>query len=150
MFTSKNRRASQINLLVQYLIFTFGISWVCWIPIALGIFPAPAFFVGAFGPTLSALFLTAFHEGKSGLQQVWQKLTLWRIHVGWYLFSLFVAVPVVLSGIWLDVWMGGQKPVFNDLSELYLVIPAFIYVLFTSVLGKRSAGGDSHCQEPWM
>lgn len=137
MDAAKKNRIFHISSLTKYILLTFGVSWCCWIPVALGIFPDSVFYIGAFGPTLSALFLVNVQEGQAGLKKLWQQLTLWRVHAGWYIFSLFVAVPVVLTGIWLDVWMGGQKPVFNDFSELYLVIPVFFFVLLTSVLGEE-------------
>lgn len=115
----------------------FGISWGIWVPLVLLQVEHPIYKLGTFGPTLAALLLIASQGGEKGLLSLWRKLTLWRVDFGWYLFSLFAAVPVLLVGIWLDRWLGGPSPEFNDPAQIYLVIPAFLYVLFTSVLGEE-------------
>jgi hypothetical protein len=68
-------RGEQNGRLALYLVMTFGITWVCWWPLASlipsgsGVFSNPTFItlylVGGLGPTLAALLAVAFtpHEG---------------------------------------------------------------------------------------
>lgn len=128
---------NQLVSLFLYLGLTFLISWGSWIPMAVFEIDSFLFYIGAFGPTLAALITTYARTGFSGIKTLLKRLTIWKVHIGWYLFSLFSTAPLVLLSIWLHVWLGGEKPVFNDLSQIYLVIPAFFYVLFTSVLGEE-------------
>jgi membrane protease YdiL (CAAX protease family) len=137
MKSIKDRLLGEDRSLLLYTLLTFGITWGVWIPLVLFKMEHPLFVLGGFGPTLAALILTGIQRGREGLSTLVRKLTIWRVHIGWYSFSLFAAVPVILVGIWLDVWLGGPVPEFNDLSQLYLVIPAFFYVLFASVLGEE-------------
>lgn len=123
--------------LLVYFGFTFLFTWGIWLTLAIFRLDSPIYKVGTFAPTIVALLLTWSQRGGSGVKALLQKLLIWRVHVGWYLFSLFVTVPIVLAAIWIHVWLGGVKPQFNDPSQIYLIIPAFLYVFFFSVLGEE-------------
>ena len=123
--------------LFVYFLLTFAFSWGIWIPMAVLRLESPWYKFGAFAPTIMALVLIWIQKGGQGIKNILQKLLIWRVSIGWYLFSFFAALPIVLLSIWIHVRLGGTKPAFNDLSQIYLAIPAFLYVLFTSVLGEE-------------
>jgi hypothetical protein len=120
-----------------FFILTYGVSWLVWVPMAVAQINHPIYKLGAFGPTLVALILTGLTAGRSGIKPLLRRLLIWRVHVSWYLFSFLITAVGVLIAIGLHVWLGGAVPNFNDPSQLYLVIPAFLYVLFTSVVGEE-------------
>jgi len=120
-----------------FFLMTFGITWGIWIPLAVSGISSPWFRLGTFAPTIAGLTLILLREGKPGLKKLVQKLTAWRVSVGWYVFALFIALPIVLLAIWINIALGGAVPVFNDPAQIYLVIPAFLYVLFFSVAGEE-------------
>lgn len=122
---------------VTFVILTYAISWAIWVPLGVAQIDTPLYKIGAFAPTLVALILTGLAGGRTGIQQLLQRLLIWRVHIGWYLFSLLSTAVGVLSAIGLHVWLGGAVPEFNDPAQLYLVIPVFLYVLFTSVIGEE-------------
>lgn len=123
--------------IISFAGLTFLISWGIWIPIVLLQVSTGWYRVGTFGPTLAALVLIALRDGRKGYGELYRRLTRWKVPAGWYVFSIFSAVPVVLVSIWLHIALGGARPQFNDINQIYLVIPAFFYVLFTSVLGEE-------------
>jgi len=116
---------------------TFVFSWVVWVPMALLQIDHPLYKLGTFGPAIIALALTAAREGRPALRALWERLLIWRVGVFWYLFSFLSTAVVALTAIGLHVLLGGEAGVFNDPAQLYLVIPVFLYVLFTSVLGEE-------------
>ncbi len=120
-----------------FFALTYAISWTVWVPLALAQIDTPLYKIGAFGPTLAALLLTALLSGRGGLKRLLRPLLIWRVHVGWYLFSFLSTAAGVLAAIRLHIWLGGAPPTFNDPAQLYLVIPVFLYVLFTSVVGEE-------------
>jgi hypothetical protein len=132
-----HKSSSSRTQLLLFFGFTFLFTWSIWITLAILRVDSTIYKVGTFAPTIVALLLTWFQSGGSGVKKLLKKLLIWRVHIGWYLFSFFVTVPIVLLAIWIHVWLGGAKPQFNDPSQLYLVIPAFLYVLFFSVLGEE-------------
>jgi hypothetical protein len=120
-----------------FFILTYAISWAVWLPLAVAQIDTPLYKIGTFGPTLAALLLTVLMRGRLGLKRLLRPLLIWRVHVGWYLFSILSTAVGVLVAIGLHIWLGGTPPKFNDPAQLYLVIPAFLYVLFTSVVGEE-------------
>ncbi len=115
---------------------TFLISWGVWVPLAVLGLHTEWSKIGAFGPSLAALGLVAFKNGKSGLQALLRKLFLWRVHGGWYAFSILGPPLILLAAIQIYRWQGGEV-VFNDPAQWYLSFLVFFYVLFTSVLGEE-------------
>jgi membrane protease YdiL (CAAX protease family) len=116
---------------------TFGITWGIWIPLVMSGISSPWFRLGTFAPTLVALGMIIVREGNQGVKHLISKLTWWRVHAGWYIFAFLTPIPIILSAIWIDIGLGGPVPAFNDPAQLYLVIPAFLYVLFFSVAGEE-------------
>lgn len=89
--------------LTTYFVLTYVLSWGFLIPAyrilldagwaqdGLDEVPPLAFIglIGAFGPTLAALILSWYHDGRSGVRTLLDRLSIWRVHPGWYLFALF-------------------------------------------------------------
>jgi len=120
-----------------FFILTYGVSWLVWVPMAFTQIDLPIYKLGTFGPTIVALILTSLIGGRAGIKQILRRLLIWRVRARWYLFSFLITAVGVLIAIGLHVWLGGAVPNFNDPAQLYLVIPAFLYVLFISVVGEE-------------
>ncbi len=120
-----------------FFILTYAISWAVWVPLLVSQIDSPLYKVGTFGPAVVALILTVLMSGRVGLKRLLRRLLIWRVHIFWYLFSFLSTAAGVLAAIGIHVWLGGTPPVFNDPAQLYLVIPVFLYVLFTSVVGEE-------------
>jgi hypothetical protein len=121
-----------------FLFLTYLFTWAFW---SLNIRYPPARdwirMVGGFGPTLAGLILIACLRGRPGLRQLGQRLLRWRVGGGWYLFAFLSTALASLVAIYIAMALGMPRPRFNDPRQLYLVVPAFLYVLFTSVLGEE-------------
>ncbi len=93
----------QQKKLFLFILISYVLSWICWIPVLNKIESGPfesaplvllLFFIGAYGPTLTALLLTAFFDGKSGLKDIVSRLKLKKIKIKWILISLIIS-PVL-------------------------------------------------------
>ena len=122
---------------LPFFLLTFALSWLVWVPMALTGVDHPVYKVGTFGPTVAALLLVWFGQGRAGLRAVGRRLTSWRVGLAWYGFAFLSTAFVALAAIGLDLALGGPVPTFNDPRQLYLVVPAFLYVLLTSVVGEE-------------
>jgi hypothetical protein len=134
---SRLQRLAERYPVIAFFVLTYAISWAVWVPLAVAQIDHPLYKVGTFGPTLAALLLTGLISGRTGLRKLLRRLLIWRVSIFWYLFSFFSTAVGVLAAIGLHIGLGGAAPEFNDPSQLYLVIPAFLYVLFTSVIGEE-------------
>lgn len=125
------------NSVLIFFITTFLISWILWLPLLL--FGDSLFrMAGTFGPFFAAIILTYILEGSAGVKELFKKFLIWKVSIFWYLFSFLSTAAVVLISIKIYIFTGGQRPQFNDPSQWYLIIVAFLYVLFLSVLGEET------------
>ncbi len=125
---------------------TCAITWIVLIPqtaSSRGLLPfqTPPIFVvvAAFGPTLSAIVLTALiGGGKSGLRGLLSGLLVWRVGIRWYVFALFSMPLIGLCTIALQRLLDG--PTAADIAApfpWYLLLPAFLTYLLTAPLGEE-------------
>ncbi len=124
--------------IIIFFVLTYSFSWLFWMPmVSTNHESRLLLIIGTFGPTLVALLLTGIDRGWSGLRELLGRLLIWRVNIFWYLFSFLATMLVVMASIGIYVKIGGAVPQFNDPRKIYLVIPAFAYVLFLSVLGEE-------------
>ena len=94
--------------LTFYFIIAYGFSWLVWVPLALSqdgagvlsfrspIGASASVVVASFvGPFLSAFIMTGVIEGKEGIGRLLRRCVLWRVGLGWYLFTL-IGIPLIL------------------------------------------------------
>jgi membrane protease YdiL (CAAX protease family) len=77
--------------LVKFFAITYGVTWTCFISVAVMPIPAPyrglLMLLGAFAPSLVALSLTARDEGDTGVRALLRRVVQWRVPARWYLFA---------------------------------------------------------------
>jgi membrane protease YdiL (CAAX protease family) len=122
-----------------FFVFAFVISWTIWICVRLflakkGVFH-PLYFVGVFGPLLSAVIVTWITERGSGLRK-WIRTTFnFRIHIGWYLIGgLLGPIGVALYHFSLYLLLGGE-PDFSKADSWW-------NYLLSVPIGALFAGGN--------
>lgn len=130
--------------LLAFYLLACAITWSVWVPQAAywgGLLPfkVPAIFlaIGAFGPTLSAIILTAVNGGKASLRELLDRLLLWRVGAKWYILALFLGVSIGLSAIALHLLLGGRVSEIATPFPWYLLLPAFLGHLLTASLGEE-------------
>jgi membrane protease YdiL (CAAX protease family) len=80
-----------------YFALAYGISWLLWLPAILGHQQGSMsladgsvfFFLGSFGPFLSAAVVTARSSGRAGVDAWVKGLLHWRVRFTWYLVALY-------------------------------------------------------------
>lgn len=82
-----------------FFLLAYAFSWVAFVPLALqgqgvisGI-PAWTHLLGAYGPLLAAVGITAVAQGCIGLTVLWRRVTLWRI--GWRCWGVILLSPLI-------------------------------------------------------
>lgn len=129
-----------------FFLVTFGYSYLIGLPLvatSLGWVPyhMPPLLalanqlLAAWGPTLTALFLTGLISGKAGLKELLSRVVRWRVGVQWYAFVLLLYGVVVSIALGLDVLLGGKVPGTIQLTPWYSVpltfaidFPLFLFV----------------------
>jgi len=137
--------------LVSYFTLAYVLTWILVIPIVfsqkgLGVFHLPEpvllamFLLSTFsGPLPAALIVTSVVDGKSGRQQLWQRMLQWRVGFGWYLLVLIGYPLMFLVGLTVS---SGTVPWIALSQKLPLIVT---YYLPTVAIGLIF---PSLCEEP--
>jgi hypothetical protein len=121
-------RGEQYGRLALYLVMTFGITWVCWWPLAFLIPPGAGVFTnatfsslyigGGLGPTFAALLAVALTPREGSLATYGMSLTRWRVPREWYLVAFLLPAVLAFTLELLAASFGAQPlffPAFHDL-----------------------------------
>jgi membrane protease YdiL (CAAX protease family) len=112
--------------LLFFFIFTFVWSWLFWIPEALW---GSTLYLAPFGPTASALLMTYKAEGWRGVKMLLKRGLDFSFRKIW-LFPIFLLMPSIVGLSLLLAIIGGEPaPEIAALSQPWIVIPAFFYIL---------------------
>jgi uncharacterized protein len=89
----------------------------------------PLFYVAVYAPSLSALIVTAYTGGVSGLRELLSRLLRWRVGLRWYL-TVFFGVPLLLLGsAALGAWFSGELLKFGPSHWKLALYPMLISLL---------------------
>lgn len=120
--------------LIGYFILTYVITWSIWSPIVASAqgwtdwnVPYPLYYLGSFGPTVSAFVMTALTEGRTGIHNLLSRMLKWRVEFRYYVFAvlapiaLFIVAVLVnrmMIGAWSDLNLLGQPDYLPYLGPL--------------------------------
>ena len=129
---------------MKYFVLAFAFTWAFWVPAALeargliSSLPVPATFLGAFGPLLAAVIVTAQEGGRAGLRSLLSRVVRWRVAPIWYGVAILGPLLITLGAISLHVLLGGQPPslglLIGALPTLLIVV---VYMMITVALGEE-------------
>jgi membrane protease YdiL (CAAX protease family) len=129
---------------LRYFVLAFVFTWALWVPAALeardliSSLPVPATFLGAFGPMVAAIVVTALEGGRAALRSLLGRIVRWRVAPIWYAVAILGPLVLTLAAIALHVALGGQPPspglLVGALPTLLLVV---VYMIITVALGEE-------------
>ncbi len=124
----------------KFLIITFLFSWLIW-GILILFPPAEEWFLallilGAFGPTLAAVYMVYTRENSQLKKDFWNRLINIRL-IGWkWLLLIFLIFPVILAtGYSLLFLLGKQMPDFSSYFSGLDSINSIAFFLVFMLLG---------------
>lgn len=134
--------------LMAFFFIAFAFTWFFWIPDALSkmeIIPASLLtglgFLGAFGPLVSAIIVTAKFDGQAGLTALFRKAVDCRFKKRWWL-SILVFFPLLVTAAFLiAIAVDGVIPPSVVFSEPWILFAAFFSVLFLSGPFEENSDG---------
>jgi membrane protease YdiL (CAAX protease family) len=129
---------------LKYFVLAFVFTWALWVPAALEArgmispLPVPATFLGAFGPLVAAVVVTALEGGRAGLRSLLGRIVRWRVAPIWYGVAVLGPIVLTLGAIALHVVLGGQPPSPGLLVETLPILPIYVvYMMITVALGEE-------------
>jgi hypothetical protein len=96
-------QASRRPNLVAFFLFSYALTWTCFISVAASgirsdsILGGSVVLVGAFAPALAALFVTAWAEGRADVTRFLSRCFHTNVAVRWYVFAVAFMASVKLT-----------------------------------------------------
>jgi len=119
-----------VSSLLKFFLLTYALTWICFISVAAGAIPAGTLLralvvlLGAYAPSLVALWLTARAEGSTGVRSLLRRIFMWRVGARWYLFAIGYIAAIKLTVALLQRVVTGAWPRFG--IEAWYVVPVAI------------------------
>lgn len=103
-----------------------------------GLTPSLLIAIFAFGPTVAGIIVTGLFHGKSGLQDLWRRLTLVRVGGRWMMIVLLLPLALAAVALAVTFLAGGLRPInFAFLAPLYLLPLLLVYMLIFTGLAEE-------------
>ncbi len=130
---------------LRFVLIAFVFTWVFWLLAILeargliSSLPVPALFLGAFGPMVAAVVLTAQEGGRAGLRSLLSRVVRWRVAPFWYGVALLGPIVFQLLAMALQlVVYGGQPPnLLAMVGALPTVLAISVYMLIQVGIGEE-------------
>jgi membrane protease YdiL (CAAX protease family) len=97
-------------------------------PMVAGLIPSDsgAILVAAYSASLAGVILTAIVSGKAGLREMFGRLRIWRVGIGWWFFGLLALGLMFIAGTALYALFSGSPLNLKLAQPLYMFVPLFI------------------------
>jgi membrane protease YdiL (CAAX protease family) len=135
--------------LLSFFVLTFAITWglgACY-----ALFPDrlvawfgpisntnPLFYAAVYAPSLSAVIVTAYADGISGLRVLLGRLVRWRVGIHWYLIVLLGMPALIVGSAILSAWLSGESFHFSQGHRQLALYPVLLsLVLDPGPLGEE-------------
>lgn len=90
------------------------------------------------GPLVAALLVTWASGGRRGIEELWRRITRWRVEPRWYLIVFLLPVALALISLAAGVLFGGLRPSsYSPLLPVAYFIPFFLYMLVFTGLAEE-------------
>ena len=100
--------------------------------------PVPAQALGAFGPMVAAVVVTAQEGGRARIRSLLRRIVRWRVAPVWYGVTLLGPLALTLVSMALHVALGGQPPSLRALiGALPMVLIMCVYMMIFVALGEE-------------
>jgi membrane protease YdiL (CAAX protease family) len=112
--------------LVAFFALAYALMWACFFTVAAVPIPARSplgtalLLLGAFAPSIAALWLTARAEGNTGVRALLDRVFQWQVPARWYLFAATYMAAIKLVAALIHRASTGAWPPFGD-EPLYLI-----------------------------
>jgi CAAX protease family protein len=129
-----NVRSTPVVSLLIFFVLAYAVMWSCFITVAVAPIPARTplgqllLLLGAFAPSLAALWLTARAEGGAGVSALLRRVIQWRVRARWYVFAASYTVVIKLTVAVIHRVATGTWPRFG--TDPWYIIP--LAILFST------------------
>jgi membrane protease YdiL (CAAX protease family) len=125
------------NPVASYFLLAMALGAGTIVLVAEGLMASGLVLVSVLSASVAGVVMTAAGVGRAGLDRLFARLLIWRVHVGYWLFSFFFIVPVFLIGSVLNPLFGGDPIVYGGNAPVLVILPMFIGFFIVAGLGQE-------------
>lgn len=130
---------------LKFVLIAFAFTWAFWLLVMLesrgliSSLPVPALLLGAFGPMVAAVVLTALEGGRAGLRSLLGRVVRWRVAPAWYGIVLLGPIVLQLVAIALHAMVfGSQLPSLGAMvGTLPIMLALSVYMFIQVGIGEE-------------
>ncbi len=131
--------------LYNYFFLSYFLSWIVWVPLGMqeqGLLdmgmPYELKDLGAYGPGIAALVLTAINHGWPGIKSLLSRITIWKFKTYWYVIIIFGAGALGLTAMLIATLFDLADFSFAGRPSIFL-FPLFLIwvIVFGGPLGEE-------------
>lgn len=130
--------------LLLFFVPTFAFSWPIMIVDALGSqgafdfrVPLPLLVVMGYGPTLAAILVTGFMNGKSGIRALLRPLLVWRVGIPWATVGIFGMAGLFALAYQLSIWLGYPVPTAPEIPMSPIIAVPVLFIVSLLINGEE-------------
>jgi membrane protease YdiL (CAAX protease family) len=117
--------------LISFFMLTYLLTWAS--------LPLVGSLIGqlVYGPTLAAIIVLAFSEGKAGLKALFRQATRWRVGWRWYLIAPAIVIAFNFGAVGLNLLLGAELSPSPELFSASYYLTGVIFVLLLGGLWEE-------------
>ena len=102
-----------------------------------GILPAGLSLAAALSASIAGIIMTVVEDGRAGLKLMLDRLLIWRVRIGYWLFAFLFLIPAILLGSVVNPLFNGDPLSFSNIKPAFEIIPMFIIFFIVAGLGEE-------------
>jgi len=102
-----------------------------------GVIPDELALSSVLSASVAGIVMTAVVEGKAGLKNLFRRVLIWRVGIGYWLFAILFLVPIIVLGAVFNPIFGGDPLSFDSLNLTFNILPMFIVFSIVAGLGQE-------------
>jgi membrane protease YdiL (CAAX protease family) len=102
-----------------------------------GVIPVNLALSSALSASVAGVIMTAISDGKAGLKLMLGRVLIWRVAIGYWLFSMLFLVPAILLGFLLNPLFNGDPISLRNMKPAFNILPMFILFFIVAGLGQE-------------
>jgi membrane protease YdiL (CAAX protease family) len=135
-------RALRSRPLIVFFVLAFALTWVVWVPRAMGVDFGVIGALWTWAPALAALLSAALTGGRNAVKELIRRLLRWRVGWQWYIVVIlgpaaFSAVTAAAYTVMGGSWSSAAPDAFS--TSLPTLVLFFLALALTDGLGEEPA-----------
>jgi membrane protease YdiL (CAAX protease family) len=137
--TEKETRRSFVNSypIASFFILALALGAATMYLVVQRVLPADLALSSALSASIAGIIMTAVEDGRAGLKLMLNRLLIWRVGIGYWIFALLFLIPAILLGSAFNPFFNGDPISFSNMKPAFNILPMFIIFFVVSGLGQE-------------